>query len=71
MTSASRNLEFLHFEDLDQLDYRRWANDCAKQAHNPRISGDEREYLLTKQRALLVLAPTKNGAWRPIVRKGH
>jgi hypothetical protein len=72
VTNASHNVEFLRFEDLDQLDYRRWADDCAKQAHNPRISGDEREYLLTRQRALLVLAAHEE--WQhggQIVRKGH
>jgi hypothetical protein len=71
VTSASRNPEFLHIEDLEQLDYRRWAKDCAKQAHNPRISGDEREYLLTKQRALLVLAAHEEWHGGGMVRKGH
>ncbi len=58
-------------DDGLQLDYRRWASDCAKQAHDPHISGDEREYLLSKQRALLLLAASEewHGAWP--TQKGH
>jgi hypothetical protein len=41
-------------------DYRRWADDCARQAADPRASGDEREYLLVKRRALIALAAAED-----------
>lgn len=53
---------------LGAADYRRWADDCARQAANARVSGDEREYLLIKRRSLIALAATEdwlNGEVRP------
>jgi hypothetical protein len=44
----------------DPLDYRRWADICAKEAANPDASRHEREYLLSKQRALLALAASED-----------
>jgi hypothetical protein len=56
--SSTSNI-VLRAELFEQLDYRRWAENCARQALDPRISGDEREYLLTKQRSLLMLAASE------------
>ncbi len=42
------------------LEYRQWANDCADQAADPRASGDERDYLLRKCRALIALATNED-----------
>lgn len=39
---------------------RRWADDCARQADDPRASGDERQYLLTKCRSLMALAAAED-----------
>jgi hypothetical protein len=50
------------------IDYRRWADNCAKQAADPRVSGDERAYLLAKRSSLIALAATDdwlNGEIRP------
>ena len=83
VNDARRDFLSQCFQEHDQLDYRRWASDCEKQAHDPLISGDEREYLLNRQRALLVLAASED--WLrgeeeaggeeerrgPIGRKGH
>lgn len=59
MNDARRDFLSQCFREHDQLDYRRWASDCEKQARNPLISSDEREYLLNRQRALLVLAASE------------
>jgi hypothetical protein len=45
---------------LSSADMRRWAMQCAAQADDPRISGDERERLLTMRTALLELAQTQD-----------
>jgi hypothetical protein len=41
-------------------EFRRWADDCATQAADPRASGDERAYLLTKRHSLMALAATED-----------
>lgn len=40
------------------IDYRRWADNCARQADDPSVSGDERAYLLAKRSSLIALAAT-------------
>jgi hypothetical protein len=39
---------------------RRWAMQCAAQADDPQVTGDERERLLKMRTALLELATTKD-----------
>jgi len=41
-------------------EYRRLAEDCVSQASDPRASGDERAYLLTKRRSLIALAAAED-----------
>lgn len=71
MTSTRHDLDAMSADEGLHLDYRRWASDCERQALDPRISGAEREYLLTKKRALLMLAANEEwlGGWP--ARKGH
>ena len=41
---------------MDAATLRRWAMQCAAQANDPRMTGDERERLLKMRTALLELA---------------
>jgi hypothetical protein len=44
----------------DASELRRWAMQCAAQADDPRITGDERDRLLKMRTALLQLAETED-----------
>jgi hypothetical protein len=41
---------------MDAITLRRWAMQCAAEANDPRVSGDERDRLLRMRAALLDLA---------------
>jgi hypothetical protein len=45
---------------MTAADLRRWAMQCGTQAHDPMMSGDERERLLKMQESLLDLASTED-----------
>ena len=47
-------------DELDAATLRRWAEKCAAQADNPRISGEERDRLLKMRTALIELATTQD-----------
>lgn len=44
----------------DTAEFRLCADDCARQAVDPRATDDVREYLLTKRRSLMALAATED-----------
>ena len=47
-------------DQMEAATLRRWAMQCAAQADDPRMSGDERERLLKMRTALLELAQTQD-----------
>lgn len=72
--SSVVRLEDVHLspDKDDPLDYRRWADLCAREAADPAASCHEREYLLSKQRALIALAASEDWLGDAVIpRKDH